>query len=61
MSRAVPYDPEAICDICGALGAYDFMGDVICVLCLPKEDAVLDDYDPELDYDLDDEEWGDDE
>jgi len=31
--RTVPFDPEAICDICGSKGAYDFIGDVLCSDC----------------------------
>lgn len=48
-SRDVPYDEEAVCDGCGIVGAYDFMGDILCVTCaevyesdaqelLPRED-----------------------
>lgn len=33
MSREVPFDKEAICDGCGAKGAYDFMGDLYCPSC----------------------------
>lgn len=58
MSREVPFDPSAICDVCGAVGAYDFMGDLLCPLC--SDDAIdgadsdddwneLDDYDLEND------------
>lgn len=54
MSRTVPFDREAICDICGMQGAFDFMGDLLCTLCMPEEDAVLEECDPELDVDLDD-------
>lgn len=32
-SRLIPFDPEAICDGCGAQGAYDFMGDLLCADC----------------------------
>ena len=31
--REVPFEQEAICDRCGAKGAYDFMGDYYCVRC----------------------------
>ena len=34
MGRDVPYDPEDKCDVCGKLGAFDFMGDYICSDCL---------------------------
>lgn len=33
MSREIEYDKDANCDICGALGAYDFMGDYVCQDC----------------------------
>lgn len=29
MSRDVPLDEKAICDICGKVGAYDFMGNFL--------------------------------
>jgi hypothetical protein len=34
MSRDIPYDPEAVCEVCGAKGAYDFMGDLLCGECI---------------------------
>ena len=34
--RTVPFDDEAICDICGKVGAYDFMGDLLCPECAEK-------------------------
>jgi hypothetical protein len=37
-SREVPFDPEAICDICGKKGAFDLMGDLYCGDCL---DAIM--------------------
>jgi uncharacterized Zn ribbon protein len=36
MSREVPFDPVAVCDDCGAKGAYDFMGDYLCPECASK-------------------------
>jgi len=33
MNREVPYDPEAVCDICGKKGAHDYLGDNICYDC----------------------------
>jgi len=39
MSRDVPYDEEAICDICGRKGAYDFTGDYFCDDCLKKDEV----------------------
>lgn len=42
MSRDVPFNPNAKCDTCGRIGAYDFMGDYICTKCskIPKEDPI---------------------
>jgi uncharacterized membrane protein len=37
MSRDVPFDEDAICDICGDKGAFDFMGDLICPKCSEAE------------------------
>lgn len=34
--RTVPFDNKSICDICGKLGAYDFMGDFLCPKCAGK-------------------------
>ena len=34
--REVPFFEDAICDICGAKGAYDFMGDYSCPDCTQK-------------------------
>jgi len=45
MSREVPFKPNMPCDVCGELGAYDFMGDCICSDCLKpdeKEDMEKD-------------------
>ena len=36
MSRDVYYDKNAKCDECGAVGAFDFMGDYICMKCANK-------------------------
>jgi hypothetical protein len=36
--REVPFDENEKCDICGKLGAFDFMGDLICDDCLDKTD-----------------------
>lgn len=35
-SRAIPYDRNAVCDECGHVGAYDFMGDLLCEKCADK-------------------------
>jgi hypothetical protein len=37
MDRNVPFDPNHKCDICGKMGAYDFMGDYICDECLCRK------------------------
>ena len=31
------FDPDAICDHCGAKGAFDFMGDFLCAECAEDE------------------------
>jgi len=36
MSREVPFDEAAKCDECGKIGAYDFMGDLLCPECAEK-------------------------
>jgi hypothetical protein len=33
-SREVPYDKDKECDVCGKLGANDFMGDYLCNDCV---------------------------
>lgn len=33
MGNEVPFDKDALCDICGATGAFDFMGDNVCPEC----------------------------
>ena len=33
MNREVKFDKNAICDNCGAIGAFDFMGDYLCEKC----------------------------
>ena len=47
MSRTIPFDPVAVCDVCGKTGAFDFMGDIVCADCcadladdLSDEDAL---------------------
>ena len=48
MGREVPFYDDAVCDGCGAIGAYDFMGDCYCQACTDRfaEDAsdALDDF-----------------
>ena len=44
MNREVPFDKDAICDICGAQGAFDFMGDFVCPRCNHEIDADDEDY-----------------
>jgi hypothetical protein len=53
MSREVPFDKDAKCDECGAVGAYDFMGDYACQACTDKNFADANTGDQELEYD-----WG---
>lgn len=42
--RDVPFDPKAVCDICGEKGAFDFMGDLVCSQCL-SEDSEMEEED----------------
>ena len=35
--RDVPFDEDATCDNCGAKGAYDFMGDFLCLKCFKQD------------------------
>jgi len=35
--RSVPFDEKAVCDNCGSIGAYDFMGDFLCPECFNKQ------------------------
>lgn len=34
MNREVPYDENAVCDGCGKIGAFDYMGDYFCDICM---------------------------
>ena len=34
MSRTIKFDPDEICDGCGAQGAFDFRGDCVCPDCI---------------------------
>lgn len=34
--RTVPFDKNEVCDVCGKVGAYDFMGDLLCPDCAHK-------------------------
>ena len=34
--REFPFDAEAICEECGARGAFDIYGDIVCGKCLEK-------------------------
>ena len=36
--RGVPFDEDAICDVCGKNGAFDFMGDYLCPDCSHGDD-----------------------
>lgn len=33
VSREVPYKEQARCDLCNCIGAFDFMGDMLCGAC----------------------------
>lgn len=43
MSREIPFEPDERCDCCGALGAFDFMGDFLCPNCVIITYGPLDD------------------
>lgn len=45
MSREIPFDENAECDWCGAIGAFDFMGDFLCPNCAAS--AIPPDYESE--------------
>ena len=55
MSRLVPFDSEEKCDFCDNIGAYDFMGDFLCIECYQDmmdaqgEDDDFEDFDDEDD------------
>lgn len=38
MGKTLPYDPNAICEICGAKGASDVYGDILCPGCIVSDD-----------------------
>ena len=38
MNRDVEFDENAVCDICGKKGAFDFMGDYICPDCIEVDE-----------------------
>ncbi len=44
MNREVPFDEIAVCDDCDKVGAFDFMGDLLCPECAREaiEDSVDD-------------------
>ena len=37
-SREAPYDKDKECDVCGKMGAHDFMGDYLCNDCVTYTD-----------------------
>lgn len=41
MGKDVPFDKNAKCDNCGRKGAFDFMGDYLCVNCITESDDEL--------------------
>ena len=34
--REIPFDDDEVCDRCGAVGAYDLMGDCYCPQCMEE-------------------------
>ncbi len=55
MNRTIPFVTNVMCDFCGILGAYDFMGDYLCEKCF-RENEDVDLYDDEHE-ELDDEDY----
>jgi len=45
LDREVPLEPDLVCDRCGAVGAYDFMGDILCWGCAGKESEDVETFD----------------
>jgi hypothetical protein len=43
MSRQADFEPNAVCDSCGAKGAFDFMGDYLCGRCACGDTSIEDD------------------
>ena len=43
--RTVPFELDLVCDNCGAMGAYDFMGDYLCPACTLGISETPDEYD----------------
>jgi len=53
-NRELEFEENAICDICGKLGATDFLGDYFCNECFTKEMENVKPFDEvlkELDFD----------
>jgi len=46
-SREILVEPDAICDYCGAKGAFDFMGDYVCPECALKMFEDMEEYEKE--------------
>jgi hypothetical protein len=55
MSRLVPFDSEEKCDFCDNIGAYDFMGDFLCIECYQDMMDAQGEDDLDDDEDFDDE------
>lgn len=43
--RDVPFDEFAVCDNCGKIGAFDFMGDFYCKECIETGEVSFDEED----------------
>ena len=50
MSREIPFEKDEICDYCGKIGAYDFMGDFCCAECMAIIFTPLDEDEPLIGY-----------
>jgi hypothetical protein len=42
-AREIPFNENETCDYCGAIGAYDFMGDFLCENCTDEYLEEMDD------------------
>ena len=42
-TRQADFEPNAVCDSCGAKGAFDFMGDYLCGRCACGDTSIEDD------------------
>lgn len=48
-SREVPFSKDAQCDLCGAVGTFDFIGDLLCPKCAEEAVDIIEEEDSEDD------------